>query len=280
MRIARRRFVRRQWARRWLAWRRVVVAVVLLAAVVGGVWLVFFSSVLAVAGVQVEGTGVLDPRVVRQAAAVPTGTPLATVDLDAIAARVEDLPSGRQRRRVPLLAGPGPHRRSIEREAVAVVERADGLHGLDATGVMFRQLPLPPAQPAGDPDRASAPAPTRSPRPREVAGSLPAAIARKVDYVEVRTVDTISLAAARRRHRALGERRPVGPQGPGARRPAGAEGDDVRRQRARQARPAQVAPRRGTPPDERSSRARPLGQESRRNARRAACRRRSPRPVT
>lgn len=191
-RIARRRFVRRQWARRWLAWRRVVVAAVLLAAVVGGVWLVFFSSVLAVAGVQVEGTGVLDPRVVRQAAAVPTGTPLATVDLDAIAARVEDLRpvasvdvsrSWPDRVRIAV----------VEREAVAVVERADGLHGLDATGVMFRSYPSRPRSlpviRMGERTRADALA-----EAAEVAGSLPAAIARKVDYVEVRTVDTISLA--------------------------------------------------------------------------------------
>ena len=62
VRIARQRFVRRQWARRWLAWRRVVVAVLLLAVVVGSLWLVFFSSALAVQGVKVEGTQVLDPR--------------------------------------------------------------------------------------------------------------------------------------------------------------------------------------------------------------------------
>ena len=84
VRIARRRFARRQWARRWLAWRRVVVAVLLLGLVVGSLWLVFSSSVLAVQGVRIEGTQVLDPRAVRRAAAVPTGTPLATVNLDAI----------------------------------------------------------------------------------------------------------------------------------------------------------------------------------------------------
>ena len=35
VRIARRRFVRRQWARRWLAWRRVLVGVLLWGAAMG-----------------------------------------------------------------------------------------------------------------------------------------------------------------------------------------------------------------------------------------------------
>ena len=93
IRIARRRFVRRQWARRWLAWRRLVVAVLLLGLVAGSVWLVFFSSVLAVSGVQVEGAHVVPPSVVRRVAAVPTGSPLATVDLGSVTDRVEGLPA-------------------------------------------------------------------------------------------------------------------------------------------------------------------------------------------
>src|SRR4051794_2217378 len=79
VRIARKKFVRRQWARRWLAWRRVVVAVLLVALVATVTWLVFFSSVLAVQRVQVEGTRSLDPLVVQRAARAPYGRPLATV---------------------------------------------------------------------------------------------------------------------------------------------------------------------------------------------------------
>ena len=93
VRIARKRFARRQWTRRWLAWRRVVVVVALLALVAGSLLLVFASSVLSVSGVRVQGTEVLDPAVVRRAAAVPTGTPLATVDLDAVSRRVQALPA-------------------------------------------------------------------------------------------------------------------------------------------------------------------------------------------
>jgi cell division protein FtsQ len=192
VRIARKRFARRQWARRWLAWRRVVLALLLGGVVAGGVWLVFFSSVLAVSGVRVDGTAVLDPREVRRAAAVPLGTPLATVDLDAITARVENLPAVA---RVDVSrAWPDRVRVAVvERQAVAVVDRGDVLRGVDAEGVMFRRYPSrPDSLPVirmGTRTRSDALAEAAT-----VAAALPADIARRVDYVEVRTVDTISLA--------------------------------------------------------------------------------------
>ena len=191
VRIARQRFVRRQWARRWLAWRRVVVAVLLLGLVAGSLWLVFASSVLAVQGVRIEGTQVLDPRVVRRAAAVPTGSPLATVDLDAIAKRVRALSAVDS---VDVSRSwPDAVRIDVtERVAVAVVQQGNALRGLDDQGVLFRRYPsrpksLPVIRMAGRP-RADALA-----EAAEVAGSLPPEIAAKVDYVEVRTVDTIAL---------------------------------------------------------------------------------------
>ena len=151
VRIARKRFVRRQWARRWLAWRLVVAAVVVLVLVAGSAWLVFASSVLAVSGVRVEGTEVLEPRAVRRAAAVPTGSPLATVDLDAITRRVKGLAAVRS---VDVSRSwPSSIRIDVtEREAVAVVARGTTLRGLDATGVMFRRYHVPAARPAADPD--------------------------------------------------------------------------------------------------------------------------------
>ncbi len=191
VRIARKRFARRQWARRWLAWRRLVVALVLLGVVAGSLWLVFFSSVLAVSGVRVEGTGVLDPRAVRRAAAVPVGSPLATVDLGAIGARVERLAAVKS----VDVSRSWPDRVRIdvtEREAVAVVERGDTLRGLDAEGVMFRRYPSrPKSLPVIRTDgRARTDALAEAAR---VAGSLPSDIAARVDYVEVHTVDTIAL---------------------------------------------------------------------------------------
>jgi cell division protein FtsQ len=197
VRIARKRFARRQWARRWLAWRVVVAAVLVVSLVAGLVWLVFFSSVLAVRGVRVEGTGVLDPRVVRRAAAVPTGSPLATVDLDRVEQNVERL--------VPVLSvdvsRSWPDRVRIdvtERVAVAVVESPSGLRGVDREGVLFRRYLSRPADlpvvrattpvdaSGGAPDDALAEA-------ASVVESLPADLAARVDHVSVRTVDTIVL---------------------------------------------------------------------------------------
>jgi cell division protein FtsQ len=193
VRLARRRFTRRQWARRWLAWRRVVVAVLLLAVVAAAGWLVFLSPVLAVSGVQVTGNHVLSPAVVRRAASVPLGTPVATVDLGSIAARVERLPAVKS---VDVSRSwPDKVRIDVtERTAVAVVEGGPGapLRGVDREGVLFRQFPRKPRTlpmvRSGDRTGTEALAEAAT-----VAGSLPAGLARKVRYVEVRTVDTISL---------------------------------------------------------------------------------------
>jgi cell division protein FtsQ len=191
VRIARRRFARRQWTRRWLAWRRLAAGVLALAVVILVAWLFFFSSALAVSGVQVEGASVLDPRAVRQAAAVPTGAPLATVDLGAITARVEELPAVRSAD----VSRSWPHQVRIavtERTAVAAVQRAGVWHGLADDGVLFRRYP---SRPAGLPVVHMS-AGTRSDALAETArvvSALPADLASRVDYVEVRTVDTISL---------------------------------------------------------------------------------------
>ena len=194
VRIARKRFARRQWTRRWLAWRRLLVAVLLGALAAGSVWLVFFSSVLAVAGVQVAGTDVVPPADVRRAAQVPTGAPLASVDLDAISARVEDLVAVQSAD----VSRSWPDRVRIEvteREAVAVVEpeqQGGRLRGADADGLVFRTFATrPPGLPVirtGERTGADALAEAAT-----VAGSLPSGLAAKVAYVEVDTVDTITL---------------------------------------------------------------------------------------
>ncbi len=193
VRLARKRFARRQWSRRWLAWRPLVAAGVVLALVAGTVWTVFFSSVLAVSGVQVEGAGVLSAAAVRRAAAVPLGTPLATADLGGVSRRVRALAAVRS---VDVSrAWPDQVRVDVtERRAVAVV-RPHGqsrLRGMDASGVLFRSYVQRPADlpliRMGTRTRADALAESAV-----VAGSLPPALAARVSYVQVRTVDTISL---------------------------------------------------------------------------------------
>lgn len=194
VRLARRRFARRQWARRWLAWRRVLVALLVVALLVTAGWLVFFSSVLAVSGVQVTGTRAMSPAVVRRAAEVPLGTPVATVDLDAIGARVERLPAVKS---VDVSRSWPDHVRVdvTERTPVAVVQghgSSSVLRGVDAQGVLFRQYP---SRPHGLPMiRMGAKTDTDAlAEAATVSAALPPRIATQVRYVEVRTVDTISL---------------------------------------------------------------------------------------
>jgi cell division protein FtsQ len=188
---SRKRFARRQWARRWLAWRRVVALLLLIGLMVGSVWLVYFSEVLAVKDVEVEGARTLGSEEVRDVAAVPSGLPLARVDLDAIRARVEALAVVRDAD----VTRAWPDRVVIdveERVAVAVVEIGGRTRGMDAEGVVFRDYPKPP--PGLPQVRTSSD--TRSDALREAAlvvEALPAEVSRRVDHVEVATIDQISL---------------------------------------------------------------------------------------
>jgi cell division protein FtsQ len=191
VKLARRRFARRRWARRWGVWRRVIGALLALAGVAGLVWLVFFSSLLEVSGVQVEGISFLHRTDVRRVAAVPVGEPLATVDLDAITARVETLPAVES---VDVSrAWPGQIRIAVtERDPVAVVVRGGVVRGLDENGVLFRRYASRPARlpvlNMGPGTRNAALA-----EAAKVAGALPPGLASKVDRVDVQTIDTITL---------------------------------------------------------------------------------------
>lgn len=187
----RRRFARRQWARRWLAWKYVVAAVLLVVLVGGGTYAVYFSDALAVDGVEVTGESTLTDDQVREVARVPIGDPLARVDLEAVRRRVESLP-------VVLSAEVSrqwPHDVLIEveeRTAVAVVEIAGSLRGLDAEGIVFGTYR---EAPAGLP-RVRTTATTSGDALREAAlvvAALPSELAARVDHVEVLTVDQIAL---------------------------------------------------------------------------------------
>jgi cell division protein FtsQ len=188
---SRRRFTRRQWARRWLAWKYVVAVVVLVGLAVAAVWAVYFSSLLAVQGVEVSGTGTLSAHEVRLAAAVPTGEPLARVDLDQVRSRVEALAGVRSAD----VTREWPDRvrvRVEERVAVAVVEIGGRIRGMDSSGVVFRDYRRAPA---GLPHVRTT-SDTRSDALEEAArvvGALPDEISSIVDHVEVETIDQISL---------------------------------------------------------------------------------------
>ena len=188
---SRRRFARRQWTRRWLAWKPVLAVVLLVALLVGVIWLVFFSSYLAVQGVRVAGVQQLSAAEVERAAAVPEGDPLARVDLARIRTRVESLATVKSAdvtREWPdtvLIT-------VVEREPVAVVEIGGKLRGLDEDGVVFRDYARAPA----DLPRLQTSADTGADALREgalVVASLPHDLAAKVDHVDVQTVDEITL---------------------------------------------------------------------------------------
>jgi cell division protein FtsQ len=187
----RRKFLRRQRARRWLVWRRILAALGAVAVVAGLVWLVFSSSWLAVQGAEVSGTSVLSAAEVERTAAVPMDVPLATVDLAAIQARVEGLAaveSAEASRSWPDQV----HIEVTEREAVAVVSWEGQWRGLDETGVLFRTYA---EEPTGLPQitmRAATPIDVLA-EAAAVVSALPGDILDRVELLDVRSIDSISL---------------------------------------------------------------------------------------
>lgn len=189
--ISQRRFTRRQWARRWIELRMLGIALLVVVLVAVGVWLVYFSSVFAIKGVDIEGNSFLADEQVQRAAAVPTGKPLARADIDGVRDRIEDLPAVKSAD----VSREWPDRllvRVEERVAIAVVERGGTWRGIDEEGFAFRSyqaLPgrLPLIKVDDDTvDEAVA-------EGALVVASLPHTVARKVEHVELHTVDQISL---------------------------------------------------------------------------------------
>jgi cell division protein FtsQ len=188
---SRKRFARRQWARRWLAWRRVAAVVLVMLLVGGAVYAVYFSSLLVVEGVEVRGTTSLTTADIARAAEVPMGEPLAKVDLEAIERKVLSLGAvrsvevSRQWPREVLVE-------VVERVPVAVVRTGDLLRNLDADGVVFGDRKRPPgnlpivetsSDISGDALREAA----------TVAGALEPAFLATIVYLEVETIDQITL---------------------------------------------------------------------------------------
>jgi cell division protein FtsQ len=188
---SRRRFARRQWRRRWLAWRYVVAMVLVLALLGTGGYAVWFSPWLDVEGVDVSGALTVKAEDVRARALIEEGTPLARVDLGRAEARVrslavvKDVDVSRQWPDTVLIS-------IVERVAIAVVEIGGRLRGMDAEGVVFRDYNRAPA---GLP-RVQTDIGTSAEALKEAAqviSALPESLSRVVDHVQVATVDEISL---------------------------------------------------------------------------------------
>lgn len=143
-----RRFNQRARRRRMRAlapWLAAITALGL-AALVG--WVVYGTSVLGVRTVRVEGNSRVTADQVRAAARVPPGAALASLNLHAVAVRVQGLAPVR----VAKVTRDWPSTVVIvvtERVPVAAVRRPDGRSDLiDASGVVFATVPSPGQLPA------------------------------------------------------------------------------------------------------------------------------------
>ncbi|MGW6569901.1 cell division protein FtsQ/DivIB [Streptomyces sp. NPDC054975] len=173
-------------------------AVVLIAA--GGFWALYGSTWLRVEHVTTSGTRVLTPREVEEVAAVPIGSPLVTVDTDAIEARLL--------RKLPRIDSvevvrSWPHGIGLkvtERKPVLVVEKGGKFIEVDSAGTRFATVDKAPS---GVPtlllNAGSAPSLRRFDEDRllleavGVTGELPGKIARDTRVVEVASYDSITL---------------------------------------------------------------------------------------
>lgn len=176
---------------RWSRWRWVALGLAAVLLIVTSVWLVFFSSVLAVDEVEVEGTSVLTAEEVRAVARVPEGRPLVRVDLDGIERRVEALSAISEAEATRVW--PDTVRVTIvERKAIAVVEQGGTFRELDAEGVAFRAIEEPPDDlplvELGDEAGSEALREAAS-----VVAAMPERTAAKVASIAVETVDEITL---------------------------------------------------------------------------------------
>ncbi|PSL58024.1 cell division protein FtsQ [Saccharothrix carnea] len=128
--------------RRKVVRRRVgtILAMLVVTVVVCTVW---FTPALGVRQVEVHGIADLTGDEVRTAAAIEPGTPLVRLDVDAVAARVRELPrvAGVEVERVV----PGTVRLTVdERDPVAVINAPEGVHLVDATGKDYATVVQPP----------------------------------------------------------------------------------------------------------------------------------------
>ncbi|MBZ2409891.1 FtsQ-type POTRA domain-containing protein [Streptomyces sp. L06] len=172
------------------------------AALLGGaaVWALYGSSWLRVEFVTAEGTRVLTPAQVEKAAAVPKGVPLASVDTDAVAARLlAELP----RLRTAEVERSWPHGielRVSERRPVLIIAKNGQYGEVDREGVRFATVGT---RPKGVPllklDAARSPSLKRFPASRlraeavTAAADVPASVRGELRAVRVRSFDAISL---------------------------------------------------------------------------------------
>ncbi|MFG2812171.1 cell division protein FtsQ/DivIB [Streptomyces sp. NPDC048410] len=182
----------------------IVLAVSLVLVGAGSVWVLYGSEWLRVRYVSVSGTRVLTPAEVRDAAAVPVGGPLASVDTDAVQARLR----GKLRRIDTVeVARSWPHGITLtvtERVPVLLAREKGGFTEIDQEGVPFATVGkaprgVPMLELAASRKGSGAASLRRFGTGRlvreavRVAGSLPPAVARDTGTVKVASFDAITL---------------------------------------------------------------------------------------
>lgn len=133
------RFFERTRAERRRRWIRIALAVLAVVAAGALVWLVWFSTVLDVRGTEVSGRATLKESQVLRVAQVPTGRPLARVDVEAIEERVSQI----NRVESVDVSRSWPHTLSIsivERRPVVWTTRDGQIRGIDRNGIDYRSF--------------------------------------------------------------------------------------------------------------------------------------------
>ncbi|MEU2436421.1 cell division protein FtsQ/DivIB [Streptomyces rubradiris] len=184
--------------------RTIVILAVALALLGGGAWVLYGSQWLRVRHVSVSGTLVLTTAEVREAADVPVGAPMASVDTEAIEARL--------RRTLPRIDTVDVVRswpRGIalnvrERTPVLLIRKGGDFVEVDDEGVRFATVSQAPKGVPSLELSASRKGPGAASLRRfgtgrlvraavGVAGDLPAPVARAARTVRVRSYDAISV---------------------------------------------------------------------------------------
>lgn len=189
-------------ARLRLPSRRVLLAVLLAVVVLGGFsgWALYGSGWLRVERVTVSGTDVLTSGEVLDAARISADVPMATVDTDAVEARLAaELP------RIDTVAVDRvwPHRvvvKVTERQPAVLLRKGETFVEVDDEGVRFATVRTPPASvPMVEMRVADSPSLDRFGRQRlresavRVAGVLSESVRRDTRTILVRSYDSVTL---------------------------------------------------------------------------------------
>ncbi|PAK25758.1 cell division protein FtsQ [Streptomyces sp. alain-838] len=182
----------------------VIVAAALVLLAGGTVWLLYGSNWTRVERVSVSGTRVLTPAQVREAADVPVGDPLVSVDTGAIEDRLARKLLRIDEVRVERSWPHGITLKVTERTPVLIVQKGRNFVEVDDEGVRFATVSRAPKgvpELELEPDRSGSAAASlrrfdddRLAREAvRVADRLPRAVAEDTRVVKVRSYDDISL---------------------------------------------------------------------------------------